>query len=84
MGKFWKYTLWNIAVIYVFCALLALPYGVLSLLLAPIVIAFFEVITALFLLIPKRTRNNAQIMLMASGIILLIGFGVCSMFPIKI
>lgn len=80
MNKFWKAVLINVAGVYG-VSLVTLLWGDASgLLFFPILLSILEFFLGiLFLLfVPGRT---GQVMLAASGIIFLIGLGVCSVFP---
>lgn len=39
---------------------------------------------SLILMIPKQTRTVAKAILLSAGIILLIGLGVCSQYPVSV
>ena len=84
MGKFWKYTLINIGIIYGITLILAIINDFEVFLIAPLLLAILEFFIALFFVISDKTRTFGQSMAAASGIVFLIGLGVCSMFPIKI
>jgi hypothetical protein len=84
MNSFWKFVLINVAVVY-FLAVLTLSFGDSSgLLIIPIVVAVLEFLLALLFLVFDKTRAAAKVMLMASGIIFLVGLGVCSVIPFRI
>jgi hypothetical protein len=83
MNSFWKGVLINVGIVYGL-AVLTLSTGEASgFLIVPILIAVFEFFLSLLLLIFTRTRRAGQIMVAASGIIFLIGLGVCTVVPFK-
>ena len=85
MNKFWTATLFNVLGIFGLTSIIALAGGGQeAFLFAPIIIAFLELLVAFVLLIPVKTRRAAQIMLMATGIVFLIGFGICTAFPFNL
>ena len=85
MNKFWTATLFNILGIFGLTAIIALGGGGgETFLFAPVIIAFLECLLAFILLIPPKTRRAAQIMLAASGIVFLIGLGICTAFPFNL
>lgn len=84
MNSFWKATLINIACIFAITSLAALSGGKEAFTFIPVVLSFFEFLLASFLVLFERTRRAGQIMLAASGIIFVIGLGICSVFPLNI
>lgn len=78
MNKFWKGVLINIAIIYAITFFIAILNGFYVFFIAPLVIALLELFFAAFFLISEKTREAAQIMFAACGLVLLIGLAVCS------
>jgi len=78
MNEFWKLTLINIAGVFVITVFIALFNGKEVFYFLPIALSFFEFLLAIILVFFEQTRRAAQIMLAASGIVFLIGLGVCT------
>jgi hypothetical protein len=83
MNKFWQATLINVACIFAIALLAALSGGKEAFGVIPVILSFFEFLLAILLVIFSRTRRVGQIMLAASGIVFLIGLGICSVFPLN-
>ena len=83
MNKFWQATVINILGIFGVALLAAMAGGKEAFAILPVVLAFFEFLLAILLVLFKNTRRTAQIMLLASGIVFLIGLGVCTVIPLR-
>ena len=81
MNRFWKGVLLNVGIVYGL-AILTLSTGDTSgFAILPIIISVFEFFLSILLLVFARTRRTGQIMMAASGIVFLIGLGVCTVIP---
>jgi hypothetical protein len=83
MNKFWKGVLLNIAIVYLLAVLTLSTGDTSGFAILPILISVFEFFLSILLLVFSRTRRTGQIMIAASGIIFLIGLGVCTVLPFK-
>jgi hypothetical protein len=83
MNSFWKGVLINIGIVYALAVLTLSSGNSTAFLIMPILISVFEFFISLLLLIFDKTRRAGQIMVAASGIIFLIGLGVCTVVPFK-
>ena len=84
MNKFWKGVLINIALLYSVPLIAAISGRSEVFLILPLVLSVIQFLVAMILVIFKKTFKIGQVMLAASGIVFLIGLGVCSMFPLNI
>ena len=84
MNQFWKKVLITIAIIYGITLVAAFISGYEVFLFVPLALALFGFFFGLIFLAAKESRELGKTMIAASGIVLLIGISVCSIYPIRI